>query len=392
MYILFGIISIATLIGVAFLLSEDKKAINWRTVITALTIQIILMLFVLKIPIGQRILQVIADGVVKILSFGNEGLAFVFGDLTSNFFIFAINVLGLICFTSALISVLYYLKVIPYLVKYLGKAIAKLLGTTEVETFCSVGNSFLGTTEAPLLTKPFLPDLTRSELFAVVTGGFASVSVSVIGGYVMMGIDMKYLLMAMSTVPFATLLISKIIIPETETSRTANIDIESSESSNLLEAIGDGAIQGLQLALNVGAVLIAFLGLIALLNYFLGFVGLSFSSILGIIFRPLAWLFGIPSNETGAFATLIGTKIAMNEFVAFTELGEMMSSLSPRTQAVLSVALCNFANFSSIGIAIAGFKSFAPTRSLEVSGFGIKALVGGTLTTLITASIVGMFF
>lgn len=207
-----------------------------------------------------------------------------------------------------------------------------------------------------------------------------------------MGIDMKYLLIAMATVPFATLLISKIIIPETEVSRTNNIEIEGSESSNLFEAIGDGAIQGLQLAFNVAAVLIAFLGLIALLNYILAFVGLSFSSILGFIFTPLAWLFGIPKGEIAPFATLIGTKIAMNEFVAFTELGTLLHTLSPRTQAVLSVALCNFANFSSIGIAVAGFKSFCPSRSPEVSGFGLKALLAGTLTTLITAAIVGMLF
>lgn len=392
MHIIFGIISILILLAIAYIFSENKKAINIRTVLTALSIQIILILFVFKVPIGVLILESVANGVVKILSFGNEGLAFVFGDLITNNFIFAFNVLGLIAFTSALISVLYYLKVIPFLVKYLGKAIAKVLGTTEVETFCSVGNSFLGTTEAPLLTKPFLPDLTRSELFAVLVGGFSSVSVSVIGGYVLMGIDMKYLLVAMATVPFATLLISKIIIPETEVSRTDHIEIQRSESGNLFEAIGDGAIQGLQLALNVGAVLIAFLGLIALINYFLSFVGLSFSSILSIIFTPLAWLFGIPKGEMAPFATLIGTKIAMNEFVAFTELGEIIQTLSPRTQAILSVALCNFANFSSIGIAVAGFKAFCPSRSQEVSGFGLKALLAGTLTTLVTAAIVGMFF
>lgn len=391
MHIFFGIISILVLLGIAYLFSENRKSIQLRTILSALAVQMILILFVLKVPIGTRILEAFANGVVKVLSFGNEGLTFVFGDLVSQSFIFAFNVLGLIAFTSALISVLYYLKVIPFLVKYLGKAIAWLLGTTEVETFCSVGNSFLGTTEAPLLTKPFLPDLTRSELFAVVAGGFSSVSVSVIGGYVLMGIDMKYLLIAMATVPFATLLISKIIIPETEASRTNNIEVQDSESSNIFEAIGDGAIQGLQLALNVAAVLIAFLGLIALLNYLLSFLGISFSSILGIIFTPLAWLFGIPRNEVAPFATLIGTKIAMNEFVAFTELGGMLHMLSPRTQAILSVALCNFANFSSIGIAVAGFKAFCPSRSPEVSGFGLKALLGATLTTLITASIVGMF-
>lgn len=392
MHIISGILSVVVLLAIAYLFSENKKAINIRTVLSALAIQIILILFVFKIPIGARILEFLADGVVKVLSFGNEGLAFVFGDLISNNFIFAFNVLGLIAFTSALISVLYYLKVIPFLVKYLGKAIARVLGTTEVETFCSVGNAFLGVTEAPLLTKPFLPDLTRSELFAVIVGGFSSVSVSVIGGYVLMGIDMKYLLVAMATVPFSTLLISKIIIPETKESKTNHIEIQSSESGNLIEAIGDGAIQGLYLALNVGTVLIAFLGLIALLNYVLGFVGLSFSSILGVLFTPLAWLFNIPQNEVGPFATLIGTKIAMNEFVAFTDLGEIIHTISPRTQAILSVALCNFANFSSIGIAVAGFKAFCPSRSQEVSGFGLKALLGGTLTTLITAAIVGMFF
>lgn len=392
MSIIFGALSIIVLLVIAYIFSENRKAINYRTVISALIIQIILILFVIKVPIGVTILETVANAVVKVLSFGNEGLNFVFGDLVTTNFIFAFNVLALIAFTSALISVLYYLRVIPFLVKYLGKAIAKLLNTTEVETFCSVGNSFLGTTEAPLLTKPFLPDLTRSELFAVVTGGFSSVSVSVIGGYVLMGIDMKYLLIAMATVPFATLLISKIVIPETEVSKTREIQIEKSEAANLFEAIGDGAIQGLYLALNVGAVLIAFLGIIALLNYLLGFIGLSFSSILGYIFMPLAWLFGIPSNEVMPFATLIGTKIAMNEFVAFTELGAIINTLSPRTQAILSVALCNFANFSSIGIAVAGFKAFCPSRSGEVSGFGLKSLLAATLTTLVTASIIGMFF
>lgn len=392
MYILFGFLTIAILIGIAFLISENRKAIKWRTVAVALAIQFALMLFVLKVPLGRRLIQSFADGVVKVLSFGNEGIAFVFGDLISDKFIFAINVLGIICFTSALISVLYYLKIIPFLVKILGKAIAKVLGTTEVETFCSVGNSFLGTTEAPLLTKPFLPDLTRSELFAVVTGGFSSVSVSVIGGYALMGIDMQYLLMAMTTVPFATLLISKIVIPETEESRTADIEITDSESSNIFEAIGDGSIQGMHLALNVGAVLIGFLGLVALLNYLLSFLGTSFSDLLSLLFTPLSWIFAIPTQESQLFSTLIGTKFAMNEFVAFTQLGDLMGALSPRTQAILSVALCNFANFSSIGVAVAGFKAFAPSRSHEVAGFGFKALIAATLTTLITAAIIGMLF
>lgn len=389
---LYGILSVAVLLGLAFLMSENRKAIKIRTVGVGLLLEVVIILFVIKVPIGQKLLEVVSNLVVTVLNFGNEGVAFIFGDLSNQYFTFAINVLGLVCFTSALISLLYYFKVIPFLVKYIGKFIAKLMGTTEVETFCSVGNAFLGASEAPLLTRPFLPNLTRSELFAVITGGFASVSVSVIGGYAMLGIPMKYMLVAMATVPFATLLISKIIIPETEKSKTTNIKVEGSEAGNVFEAIGDGAIQGLQLALNVGAVLIAFLGLIALLNGVLGLAGLSVSEIMGYIFRPLAWLFNIPSSEASQFASLIGTKLATNEFVAFTDLGQVIQTLSPRTQAVLSVALCNFANFSVIGITVAGFKAFCPGRAGEVSGLGFKALIGGTITTLLSAALVGMFF
>lgn len=391
MSIIFGILTILVLLALAVLVSENRRAIKWKYACIALGIQVLLMLFVLKVPLGQRIIEALANGVVTVLNFGNEGLSFVFGDLFGNYFIFGIHVLGIICFTSALISVLYYFRIIPFLVKYIGKWIARLLGTTEVETFCAVGSSFLGTTEAPLLTKPFLKDLTRSELFAVVTSGFASVSVSVIGGYTLLGIDMKYLLLAIVTVPFASLLISKIVIPETESSKTDNIEITPSESANFLEALGDGAIQGMHLALNVGAVLIAFLGMIAFINYFLSFVGLSVAELLGYVLTPLAWLFGIPKPEVHTFASMVGLKMAVNEFVAFTELGSMLQTLSPRTQAILSVALCNFANFSSIGIAVAGFKAFCPSKSQEVSGFGFKSLLAGTLTTLITAAIVGMF-
>lgn len=389
---LFGILAVVVLLGLAFLLSENKKAIKLKTVIAGLTIQVLIVLFVIKIPLGQKLLEYISNLVVKVLNFGNEGIAFVFGDLASNYFVFGISVLALICFTSALISLLYYFKIIPFLVKYLGKIIAKLMGTTEVETFCAVGNSFLGATEAPLLTRPFLKNLTRSELFAVITGGFASVSVSVIGGYALLGIPMKYLLVAMATVPFATLLVSKIMIPETQQSRTQNIKIEGSQAGNMFEAIGDGAIQGSQLALNVGAVLIAFLGLMALLNAILGLFGTSVNDLMALILQPLSWLFGIPAEESQAFASLIGTKLAMNEFVAFTDLGQIIQTLSPRTQAVLSVALCNFANFSVIGITVAGFKAFCPDRAEEVAGMGLKALVGGTITTLVSASLVGMFF
>lgn len=392
MEILLGLLTIAVILGIGVLLSESRKNIKWKIVSTGIFIQAVLIWFVLKTSIGQRLLDLSAKAVSKVLSFGNSGLEFVFGGFSTDFYSFAINVLGLICFTSALISVLYYLKVIPFLVKHIGGFIAKIMGTTPAETFSAVGNSFLSGTEAPLLIKPYLNKLTRSELFSVCLGGYASASATVIAGYALLGIPMKYLLIAMATVPFSTLLMAKILIPETEESQLKEITIEKAESKNFFEAIGNGGIQGMNVALSVGAVLIAFLGMVAILDYVLGFIGTDTSNLLGLVFRPLAWLFNIPSNEVATFSNMIGMKTATNEYVAFTALSPMIQSLSPRTLAILGVVLCNFANFSVIGIQSGAFKAFAPERAEEVSGFGIKALVGGILTTLLTGAMIGMLF
>ena len=392
MNILFGILAIVVLIGIGFLFSENKREIQWRTVGMGLLMQFIILFVFIKIPFGEKVILEVSKAVTTVINFGSEGIKFVFGKLATDYFTFAVNILAIICFTSTIISILYYFRVIPFLVKYLGKAIAKLMGTKEVETFCAVGNSFLSATESPLLTKPYLPKLTRSELFCVVVGGFSSVSVSAIGGYALMGIPMKYILIAMTTVPFSTLLMSKIIIPETEKTCFDSADIDTSNASNVFDAIGEGAITGVNLAISVGAVLIAFIGVITGINYILGLIGTSLADIFSVILRPLAWVFNIPNSDIGAFTNLIGLKISSNEFVAFGQLGKIINTLQPRTQAILSVALCNFANLSVIGISIAGFRSFAPERANEVSGFGLKALLGGILTTLITGAIVGMMF
>lgn len=390
--LLFGIMTIAILIGIAVLVSESRRNIQWVTVFRGIGVQILLIYFVLETTIGQKILDVTAKGITKVLSFGNDGLAFVFGDFSTNFFSFAINVLAMICFTSALIGLLYYLKVIPFLVKWIGGAIARFMGTTPAETFSAVGSSVFSGTESPLLIKPYLSRLTRSELFAVSLGGFASASVNVLAGYHLLGIPMEYLLIATATVPFATLVMAKIIIPETQTSVLKHVEVAGSEDSNVFEAIGNGGIQGMQIALSVGAVLIAFLGTVALIDYGLGFIGTNTTELLGFVFRPLAWLFQIPASEVNTFGSLIGIKTATNEYVAYTSMSGMIDTLSPRTLAILSVALCNFANFSVIGIQQGFFKAVVPERAKEVSGFGLKALLGGLLTTLITACIVGLFF
>ena len=390
MNILFSILALVCLLGIAFVLSTDKKSIKVQTVVMGLLLQIILIFFVIKVPVGQVILENLAMGVNSIVQMGMEGVNFVFGGISDSY-VFAINVLSLIVFTSALISVLYFLKVIPFLVKYVGKSVAKLMGTTDVETFAAVGNCFLSGTESPLLIKPYLPKLTKSELFAVMVGGFGSASASILAGYALMGIDMRYLLIAVFTVPFSTLMVSKIMVPETEQSLTENAEVSGSESDSLFEAISEGTGNGLGLALNVGASLIAFVGLIAVINAFLGLFDTNLSQLFGYVFLPFAYLFHVPSNEAFTFATLVGTKFGINEFVAYGDMVNVMGALSPRTNAILAVVLCNFANISSIGIQVGGFNSFAPTRKKEVAKLGFKALICGTIATLTTGAILGMF-
>lgn len=392
MNILFGIITLTVIIGLSYIISEDKKAIKWRTVIAGLLGQFVLIFFVIKVPIGQKILEALAIGVNNIIQMGMKGVTFVFGELTSGPMIFAISVLSLIVFTSALISVLYFLKVIPFFVKIIGTAVAKYMGTGKVETFSTVGNAFLSGTEAPLLIKPYISKLTKSELFAVMCGGFGSASGAILAGYSMMGVDMKYLLIAVFTVPFSCLMISKLFIPETEESQVADGEIVESEHDNIFSAIGEGATVGKDLAISVGAMLIAFVGLVAVINGILSMFGTNLNELLGLILSPIGYLLHIPNNEIQAFSSLIGIKTAVNEFSAYSSMMEIANTLSPRTVVILSVILCNFANFSVIGIQIGGFSIIAPERKDEVAKMGLKALLVGLFATLTTGAIVGMFF
>lgn len=392
MNILFGIITLTVIIGLSYIISEDKKAIKWRTVIAGLLGQFVLIFFVIKVPIGQKILEALAIGVNNIIQMGMKGVTFVFGDLTSGPMIFAVSVLSLIVFTSALISVLYFLKVIPFFVKIIGTAVAKYMGTGKVETFSTVGNAFLSGTEAPLLIKPYISKLTKSELFAVMCGGFGSASGAILAGYSMMGVDMKYLLIAVFTVPFSCLMISKLFIPETEESQVADGEIVESEHDNIFSAIGEGATVGKDLAISVGAMLIAFVGLVAVINGILSMFGTNLNELLGLILSPIGYLLHIPNHEIQAFSSLIGIKTAVNEFSAYSSMMEIANTLSPRTVVILSVILCNFANFSVIGIQIGGFSIIAPERKDEVAKMGLKALLVGLFATLTTGAIVGMFF
>lgn len=383
---------IGVLLGIAFLLSDDKKNINKRTVLVGLGLQTALTLFILKTPIGAKVLETIALGVNQIGAFGLQGVSFVFGDISNKMFVFAVNVLSLIIFTSALISVLNYLGVIPFCVKHIGGLLSKIMGTTKAETFCTVGNTVLGQTESPLLTKPYLKSMTDSELFAVVVSGMGSASASILIGYSQLGIPMQYLLIAVFSVPFTTLVISKIMKPAKPEDVAQDVDVVKSDATNIFDAISKGTVDGMTIAMGVGASLIAFIGLIALINGVLGIFGTNLSAIFGFVLTPLGWLFNIPANEVSAFASLIGTKISINEFVAFTEMSTMLDTLSPRTIAILGTAMCNFGAISSIGIVLGGLTAIEPTIRERLSKIVAKGLIGAILATLLSGAFVGLFF
>lgn len=398
MAILNCIIGIIFVFLVAFLISNNKKKINWKTVIIGFLIQFIFAFAALKWSVGKYILSRISLGVQSVIDYAKEGISFIFGSLSNDGSIFAVNVLGVIIFISALVSVLYYLGVMQFVIKLIGGGLSKLLGTSKLETISSAANIFLGQTEAPLLIKPYVEKLTESELFTVMVGGLASVSGSILVGYSLLGIPIEYLVSASFMSAPAGLIISKIIIPEIREAKVnEEIEMVKDDSSNIVDAASKGAIDGLGLVLNIAAILLAFVALIALVNGVIGMVGgwfgitnLSLQSILGYIFAPVAVIIGVPMKEAVVAGSLIGQKIILNEFVAFTSLSEIMSTLSAKTIAVVTFSLCGFANISSIAILIGGIGGMAPSRKHDIARLGWKAVLGGTLANLLSATIAGL--
>ncbi|MFR7993269.1 MAG: NupC/NupG family nucleoside CNT transporter [Clostridium sp.] len=397
MAILNCIIGIVFVFLVAFLISNNKKKINWKTVIIGFLIQFIFAFAALKWSVGKYILSRISLGVQSVIDYAKEGISFIFGSLSNDGSIFAVNVLGVIIFISALVSVLYYLGVMQFVIKLIGGGLSKLLGTSKLETISSAANIFLGQTEAPLLIKPYVEKLTESELFTVMVGGLASVSGSILVGYSLLGIPIEYLVSASFMSAPAGLIISKIIIPEIREAKVnEEIEMVKDDSSNIVDAASKGAIDGLGLVLNIAAILLAFVALIALVNGIIGLIGglfgidnLSLQSILGYIFAPIATIIGVPMKESVIAGSLIGQKIILNEFVAFTNLSEIISTLSPKTIAIVTFSLCGFANISSIAILIGGIGGMAPSRKHDIARLGWKAVLGGTLANLLSATIAG---
>lgn len=399
-----ALIGMALLLGVAWGLSKDRKAIRWRTVGLAFALQVVIGLLVFRVPWGRAGLEWMSERVAAVIAAGNEGIEFLFGPLVeveSLGFVFALKVLPVIIFFSSLIAVLYHLRVMQVVILILGGGLRRLLGISRAESLSAAANIFVGQTEAPLVVRPYIGQMTRSELFAVMCGGLASVAGSVLAGYASMGAELKYLIAASFMAAPGGLLFAKLMVPETEQPEEIVLDwMEGDEKPvNLVDAAAMGAASGLKLALNVGAMLLAFIGLIALLNLILGGIGgwfdrpeLSLQSILGWLFAPLAWAIGIPWDDAGRGGSLIGQKLVLNEFVAYGQFREWKDALGSRTQAIATVALCGFANFSSIAILLGGLGGLAPNRRGEIARLGLLAVVAGSFSNLLSAAIAGLFW
>lgn len=402
MNLLWGIFGIFVVLGIAFLLSSSRKSISPRTILGGLAIQITFAFMVLEWELGRKVLLGLSELVQNVINYAGEGISFVFGPAadTTNFgFVFAFQVLTIIIFFSSLISVLYYLGVMQIIIKLLGGALSKLLGTSKAESISAAANIFVGQTEAPLVIRPFIAGMTKSELFAVMTGGLASVAGSTLAGYALLGVPLEYLLAASFMAAPAGLIMAKIMLPETEKVEEKDFVMEKDNASvNVVDAAARGAADGLQLALNVGAMLLAFIALIALLNGMLGGIGnwfgtdnLTIQGILGVIFAPLAWAIGVPWAEAVQAGSFIGQKLVLNEFVAYTAFAPEIANLSPKTVLVVSFALCGFANLSSLAILLGGLGAMAPSRRPDIARLGIKAVAAGMLASLLSAAIAGMF-
>ncbi|EJL6414632.1 NupC/NupG family nucleoside CNT transporter [Vibrio cholerae] len=399
MAILFGIIGVTVLILCAYLLSESRSAINWKTISRALLLQIGFAALVLYFPLGQTALSSLSNGVSGLLGFADVGIRFLFGDLADTGFIFAVRVLPIIIFFSALISALYYLGVMQKVIALIGGGIQRFLGTSKAESLVATGNIFLSQGESPLLVRPFLANMTRSELFAVMAGGMASVAGSVLGGYAGLGVELKYLIAASFMAAPGSLMMAKIIVPECGVPiDQSQVELDKAQDSNLIDALASGAMNGMKVAVAVGTMLIAFVSVIAMVNTGLenlgdlvGFSGITLQAMFGYLFAPLAWVIGIPSHEVLAAGSYIGQKVVMNEFVAFIDFVEHKALLSEHSQVIITFALCGFANIGSIAIQLGSIGVIAPERRSEVANLGIKAVITGTLANLMSACLAGIF-
>lgn len=398
MNILLNFIGIFLILAALYLFSSNKKNIDKKIIIKALGAQFILAFLLVKFPLGKVLIEKVSDFVTQVLSYGSEGLSFIFGSLADSEaptgLIFGIQTLGNIIFISALVAGLYYLGVIGFIVKIIGGIIGRFLGTSKVESFVAVANMFLGQTESPILVSKYLKSMTESEIMLVLVSGMGSMSGSVLIGYAGMGIPMQYLLIGGALVPLGSIIVSKLILPENkslERNEVEEVKIDNKgDNANLISAITQGAQDGLNMVLGIGASLIAIISLVALVNGALGLFGLSLEKILSIIFAPIGFFMGIDLQNISLAGQLLGSKLVLNEFVAFGQLGAVIDSLDYRTGLMLAVSLTGFANISSMGICISGISVFCPEKRDQLSKLAFRGMIGGFIVSVLSALILGL--
>jgi concentrative nucleoside transporter, CNT family len=402
-----GILGLLTMLGLAYAFSTNRRAIRLKTVAWGLGLQAAFAIFVLKIELGRTLFQKAGDAVNRLLGYAFAGSQFVFGDLGKQGshlgFYFAFQVLPTVIFICALFAVLYYVGVMQLVIRAAAWLMIRLMGVSGAESLNVAASIFMGQTEAPQTIRPFLPDLTYSELMTVMTSGMAHVSGSIMAAYIAFGIEPKHLLSAVIMTAPGTLVMAKMLVPETEVPKTAGRvvmseeEVEREKNENLLGAIARGTTDGLHMALNIAAMLISFLALIALLDGIMGGIHAhmawfpsSLEAILGALFAPIAWVIGVPWHDCRLIGNLLGVRMVLNELVAFSMLGPQRAVLDPRSFTIATFALCGFANFSSIGIQMGGIGALAPNKRADLAKLGIRAMLAGTMANLMSASIAGM--
>lgn len=395
MKLVLNLLGIAVILGLTFLLSWDRKNIRWKAVIRAVVIQFVIAVLLVKVPIGRSIVSVVSDGVTAIINCGQEGIAFVFGvlaDGASTGSIFIVQTLGNIIFVSALVSLLYYIGVLGFVVKWIGKGVGKLMGTTEVESFVAVANMFLGQTDSPILVSKYIKSLTDSEILVILVSGMGSMSVSILGGYHALGIPMDYLLIASALVPIGSILIAKMLLPQTEQVQSiTDVKMDNKgNNANVIDAIAEGAGTGMQMVISIGASLVGIIGIVAVVNMFLGFAGIRLEQIFSYIFAPFGFLMGLDTKDILMEGSFLGNKLIVNEFVAFQDLGAILSTLDTRTGMICAISLCGFANLSSLGICVSGIAVLCPEKKSTLSRLVFKAMLGGVFVSLLSAMVVGI--
>lgn len=398
MKILLNVLGLVLSLAICCLLSYNRKSIPWKTVAKAIIAELVMAFIMVKVPLGQKVVTVCSDAITAVINCGNEGLEFVFGDLftggDAGLYVFIIQSLGNIIFVSALVSALYYLGVIGFVVKWIGKAVGKFMGTTEVESFVAVANMFLGHTDSPILVAKYIGGLTDSEIFVILVSGMGSMSASILGGYSALGIPMSSLLIASALVPIGSIMVAKIICPQTETVNSiSDVKMDNKgDNTNVIDALSEGTNTGIQMVISIGASIVGFVGVVALINLFLGMFGVTLSQIFSYIFAPFGFLMGLEGDAILMEGALLGNKLILNEFIAFGDLAGKLASLDPRTALVCTISLCGFANISSMGMCIGGIGVLAPEKRGTISRLIVRAMLGGVFVSINSALLVSIAY